>query len=499
MAQHALPPGAIRRRTVFGLLDADGWSWASIKATFWFLLIVFLLGYVPDRAYYLTVSPTIDLGFNAISPINLCPAENDRGERKLPCPAPAGGIIPWDASPPELALPEARAGALVFSSGATIYLIGGKTSSGATASVVSTEVSKEGNLSAWVAAPELPAPRTGAVILNVAGVPYVIGGLDAAGQPTQTAYQGKIDQGKLTGWTESTVLALPVGLSDAVGTSTASGLYLFGGRTSAGLSDKVWFAALDVTTAKLTKWIELPELVLPEPRAEATAANTGASVYVLGGVGPNGVTNLVYYLGLDTKGKPALNPKTERPRGWGVSLNQSASAALPEPRAGATTFVNSGAIWVLGGRGFDNAITDTAYWAVPNSADGTITTWSDLEVTNLLEPRTGAAAAPIGKYVFVAGGANDSGLLATSLRADLAPHRPFLRVGMFGLTVPALSIKGEIGQQLGYIIAGTAAMGNFAILVAVGWMYSHKPETFRFFRFITRGRFRPPPEDDYAP
>jgi hypothetical protein len=295
------------------------------------------------------------------------------------------------------------------------------------------------------------------------------------------------------------VLALPVGLSDAVGTSTASGLYLFGGRTSAGLSDKVWFASLDVTTAKLTKWIELPELVLPEPRAEATAANTGASVYVLGGVGPNGVTNLVYYLGLDTKGKPALNPKTERPRGWGVSLNQSASAALPEPRAGATTFVNSGAIWVLGGRGFDNAITNTAYWAVPNSADGTITTWSDLEVTNLLEPRTGAAAAPIGKYVFVAGGANDSGLLATSLRADLAPHRPFLRVGMFGLTVPALSIKGEIGQQLGYIIAGTAAMGNFAILVAVGWMYSHKPETFRFFRFITRGRFRPPPEDEYSP
>src|SRR5688572_30395384 len=90
MAQYALPPGAVRRRTVFGLLDADGWGWASIKATFWFLLAIFLLGYVPDRAYYLTVSPTVDLGFNAISPINLCPGENDRGARKLPCPAQAG-------------------------------------------------------------------------------------------------------------------------------------------------------------------------------------------------------------------------------------------------------------------------------------------------------------------------------------------------------------------------------------------------------------------------
>jgi N-acetylneuraminic acid mutarotase len=499
MAQYALPPGAVRRRTAFGLLDADGWTWATIKATFWFLLIIFLLGYVPDRAYYMTVQPTLDLGFNAISPVNLCPAENDRGARKLPCPAPAGSIIPWDASPAELALPEGRSNALVFTSSSTLYLIGGETAAGSTASVLSTQVSEDGNLSIWAQGPALPAPRTHASILNLAGVPYVIGGLDANGQPTQTVYQGTIDKGVLTGWTESTDLALPVALSDAVGTSTASGLYLFGGRTANGLSDKVWFSELSATTSKLTRWTELTELVLPEPRAEATAANTGASVYVLGGVGPNGVTNLVYYLGLDTKGKPAVNTKTNRPFGWGVSVNQSASAALPEPRAGATTFVNSGAIWVIGGRGFDNAVTNTSFWAVPNSSDGTISTWSDLEATNLLEPRTGAAAAAIGQHVFLIGGANDTGLLATSLRADLAPRTPFFRLGLFGLTIPALSIKGEIGQQLGYIVAGSAALGDFVILVIIGWMYSHKPETFRFFRFITRGRFRPPPQDDYSP
>ncbi len=104
MAQYALPPGAVRKRAVFGLIDRDGWTWATIKATFWFLLIIFLLGYVPDRAYYLTVSPTIDLGFNAISPINLCPAENNG----LPCPAPAGAVIPWEQSPENLSLPGRR-------------------------------------------------------------------------------------------------------------------------------------------------------------------------------------------------------------------------------------------------------------------------------------------------------------------------------------------------------------------------------------------------------
>jgi hypothetical protein len=499
MAQAALPPGTVRRRTVFGLVDVDSWKWATIKATFWFLLVIFLQGYVPDRAYYLTVSPTVDLGFNAISPVNLCPAENDRGARKLPCPAPAGAIIPWDPSPSELALPEGRTGALAYTSGTNLYLIGGETASGATASVLQTSVSDSGNLAIWTEGPALPAPRTHATVLNLSGVPYVIGGLDASGQPTSTVYVGTLDEGVVTGWTESADLALPGPLSDAVGTSTASGLYLFGGRTPDGLSAKVWEAPIDATTSKLTKWTELTELVLPEPRADATVGNTGASVYILGGVGPEGVTNTVYYLGLDTKGKPAVNAKTERPFGWGVSVNQSASAALPAPRADATTFVNSGAIWVIGGRDANNAITNTAYWAVPNSSDGTISSWSMLDATNLLEPRSRASIAAIGSHVFLTGGANDAGLLDSSLRADLAPRTPFFRLGLFGITVPALSIKGEIGQQLGYIVAGSAALGNLFLLIAIGWMYSHKPETFRFFRFMTRGRFRPPPQDDYSP
>ena len=135
MAQYALPPGAVRKRAVFGLLDRDGWAWATIKALFWFLLIIFLMGYVPDRAYYFTVSPTIDLGFNAISPINLCPAENNG----LPCPAPAGAVIPWEESPTELDLPGGgRTGAGTFTSGETVYLVGGRTAAGATASVLTS-------------------------------------------------------------------------------------------------------------------------------------------------------------------------------------------------------------------------------------------------------------------------------------------------------------------------------------------------------------------------
>ena len=104
MAQHALGAGKVaNRRALFGLLDRDGWTWAFLKALGWFLLIIVLMGYLPDRAYYFTVFSTIDIGLrsDALTPVNLCPPEN----LTLPCPAPAGALLPWQVSPSELALP----------------------------------------------------------------------------------------------------------------------------------------------------------------------------------------------------------------------------------------------------------------------------------------------------------------------------------------------------------------------------------------------------------
>jgi hypothetical protein len=273
-------------------------------------------------------------------------------------------------------------------------------------------------------------------------------------------------------------------------------LYVFGGHTAdGGISSKTYRSALSTTgTPTLGAFGELTELPLPEARANATAVNTGSAVYVLGGQGPSGVTNSVFYLAFDTHGQPKVNTNTERPFGWGVSVGQSAAAAFPEPRYGHTSFVNSGTIFVLGGYDSNNQIVATNYWTVPSPTNGSITQWRVLEQTQLPAPRAEATAALVGQHVFVVGGTGASGPDTSSLRADVAPRLPFFRLGLFGLTVPALSIKGEIGQQLGYIIAGSAALGNFVILVVIGWMYSHKDETYRFFRRVSRGRFRPPPD-----
>jgi hypothetical protein len=495
MAQLALPPGAVKKRAVFGLLDADGWTWATIKAAFWFVFIIFVLGYVPDRAYYFTVSPTIDLGFNAISPINLCPT----GNQNIPCPAPAGTVIPWQVNPTELNLPQGRTAAGTFTSGNNLYLVGGATGGAATTSVLVTTVSN-GNLAVWQDGPALPEPRSGAVVLTLSGVPYVIGGSDASGNPTSSVFEGTVDQGSLTGWNQPGI-DLPIPLTDASGVATANGLYVFGGKTSAGqLSAATYQTVLGGSGApKLQPWKDMTEIPLPEARAGATAVSLGISIFVLGGEGPNGVTNSVFYLGLDSKGNPAVDASSGRPHGWGVSVNQSAAAALPEPREHQTTFTNGGAIYVVGGQDASGQTVATNYWAVPNATNGVITSWTRLDATDLPAPRSSAAVAISGADAFVIGGSDASGAdMNTILRANLAPAPPFFRLGLFGLTVPALSIQGQIGQQLGYIIAAGAGTGGLVALIVIGWMFSHRRESFRFFQWISRGRFKAPPEDEYG-
>jgi hypothetical protein len=152
VATRALPGGTYRRRALFGLMDADGWGWAFLKALFWFFLIIFLLGYLPDRAYYFTVFPTLDVGANVISPVNFCDSSN----KNLPCPAPAGAVVPWERNPQELTLPQPRTGAGVAISGTNLSLVGGRSGDNPTNSVLTTQLTTTGNFDKWAVGPRLP-------------------------------------------------------------------------------------------------------------------------------------------------------------------------------------------------------------------------------------------------------------------------------------------------------------------------------------------------------
>ncbi|CAN5631488.1 hypothetical protein BH23CHL7_BH23CHL7_15060 [soil metagenome] len=494
MAQQALPPGAVRRRTAFGLFDADGWTWASIKAAFWFFTIIFLLGYLPDRAYYFTVSPAIDVGYNVISPVNLCDARNGG----LPCPAPQGAVVPWIRGAEGVALPQPRAGLTAFNVSENIYLVGGRGPDGAATATVLGTTLVDDNVTGWHEVAQLPEPRADAVAVVAGGAPYVIGGVDAGGNPTSTVFRGTIEEGALAGWEEAGELALPVALSDASAVGTLGGIYLFGGLVDGQPSSTVYRAALAGEATEPEPWAEITELPLPEPRAASGAAIDTNFIYVMGGEGPEGVSELVFFLELDADGGPLVNEQSGQAQGWGVSVGQAEGFALPEPRANAASFSNAGSIYMIGGEGPDGALATTFYWASPDVERGTIPGWHELDATDLPNGRADAAVIALGSHVYLMGGQTQDGVSADGLRANLAPATPFFRLGLFGLTVPALAIPGEIGQQLGYIMAAGAGTTMLIVLIVIGVAYSHPRGTKRVIERVSRGRFRAPPEDDAA-
>ncbi len=493
MAQQALPQGATRRRVAFGLLDADGWTWAGLKATFWFLFIIFMLGVVPNWAYYFTTSNTISVGYNFASIVNLCPADNE----DLPCPAPAGAMKPWQESPPELALPAARSGSSVYQSGSTIYLVGGVVDGVATDEVLVTEVSEDGNLAPWTSGPALPAPRTDAAVGMFAGVPYLMGGFDESGRPTATVYRGIVEEGLLTGWalsdgeSRTEPLTLPQPLAGAGVANGTAGFLLLGGIDANGEpTNGVHLAWID-ERGDLGAWEPLEDLALPEPRAHMVADRIADFYYVVGGVGPDGAaTDTVFRFEMHDNA-PATN-EAGALLGWAVAPE---AQALPAPRADATAFNSNGAIYALGGYDAEGLPQESMLWALPDTTTGDYDGWERLEQTDLPVATAGAPIVGIGPHAFIFGGETPEGATDASLRAEISPRPPFFQLGIAGATIPGLAIKGEVGQQLGYLNAMSVGMLNFVILIILGVAFSRPESSKRVIGRILR--IKPEPEEQY--
>lgn len=478
MAQ-ALGPGTtiVRRRAFFGLLDAGGWAWATLKAAFWFVVIVILMAYIPDRALYFVVQPTLEIGvplqtFNKslnITPVNLCPATNET----LPCPAPVGAVLPWQPNPPELGLPEARTDAAIVAAGLETLLVGGTAETGAdgapVATVYATTIRQDGNIDGWREAAPLPAERRGATAVFFAGTAYVIGGRDADGNPTTTVFAGSPDaaSGRVEAWEESADLVLPEPRSDASAVVSGEGVFLVGGRNADGAVASVWRAPVNANTGALQPWE--PNAGLPAARADAAAALIGSNLFVWGGEDADGPTAEVLRGEIAAEGEDIGSVAA-----WFVASEGAAEATnLPEAHRGSIGFVSNGILYSVAGDGSDGQLL----WNIPD-ADGNLTGWST-EPASDLPPSLGLAdAAPVvsGSYAYLIGGTANGAPTQGVARTNLAPPQPFFQVGLFYVTIPALGIEGEVGQQLSYLAAAGVATGNFVLLLAIGYAYNHKAQ-----------------------
>jgi Kelch motif protein len=470
MAGQALTAGTGgRKRALFGLLDGDGWTWASIKAAIWFVIIVMLLGYLPDRAYYFTVFPTIDLGVLVYSPINFCPPSN----RTIPCPAPAGATLPWDPSPAELALPSGgRTDGNAVQLGTKLAYIGGSDGTTATDQSYLADL-YSGTFGPWKAGPALPAPRSAAAAAVLNSSVYVAGGNGADGKPTDTVYVAAQDltTGAVGAFAANDTLKLPEARSSAVMVAAGDGLILIGGTNGTAVQGTVWKATLD-SAGKLQAWVPQAPLPAGQEVSEASAALVGDFVYVYGGRTTQGPVGTVL------RGHVAGGQVGS----WDIG---GGGTNLPIGRSRAAGFAANGALYLVGGEDGAGPHQDV-YWTVPD-AKGDLPGWQHLATTDLPVALAGGSAAVSGAEAFVIGGTTpDRPAVAGAFRANLAPQPPFFQLGLFGATIPALKIGDEIGQQLGYLSAAGVGTVNFVLLILAGWALAHKERSRAMLERVVR-------------
>jgi hypothetical protein len=475
---------------MFGLLDSDGWAWATTKAVFWLLVIILTLGYIPDRAYYFVVSRTIDLGILGWSPVNLCPPENGPD---LPCPAPVGAVLPWQTSPGEAALLAARTQGAAAQLGTNMLYIGGLDGDAPSATTYKATV-ENGNIGTWSQGPELPEARADAAIAILSGTAYLIGGVGPDGEPTDTVWSIGLDpdSGELGEWAEVEGATLPEPRAGAAAAPVTDGVVVAGGMGADGTpTATVWKSTVDSEGA-LGEFAEQPPLA--QPVTDAAMALEGTYLWILGGADASGPTTSVqraaFGAASTASGSPAPNQPTaaatagqavpspaasgasQAVAGWQAAHGTS---ALPAPRTGGAGFAANGALYFVGG---SDGTSDQRelYWAVPDANGNLPAGWLHLDATDLPEGRSYAGPVVSGSTAFLLGGTVNGAATTSSVRASLAPQEPFFRLGIAGVTVPALQIGGEIGQQLGYLAAAGVGTGNFVLLIVVGWAFNNRPK-----------------------
>jgi hypothetical protein len=465
----ALQAGPVRRRrAMMGLLDADGWGWASVKALGWFVLLILLLAYIPDRVYYFTVNRTIDVGLLAWSPVNFCPPAN----KTLPCPAPAGSVIPWEPAPAELSLPAPRTNGSLAQVGTNLVYVGGSDGTAATTTTFTTSIAKA-NFGKWAAGPALPEARMDAAVVTLGSTIYLIGGAGPDGKPVDTVWSLAFDQEARTfgSWTPVKDLVLPAARSGAAAIPVSDGMLVAGGVGPDGAPSTVVWKATSDPKGVLGAFSEQAPLL--DGVSHATMAQVGDYVWIWGGRDANGPSGEVQRGALGTP--PSTATPGPNPVVAPLQLSQWAvtnAYNLPAPRSAAAGFSANGGLYLAGGSDATGP-KNQLYWTVP-SGTGTLPGWKHLDQTDLpAAGLDGASAAVNGSHVFVIGGTTADGVQAGAIRADLAPQEPFFQAGLVGVVIPALTIPGEIGQQLGYLNAFTVGLVDFALMLFVGWAYAH--------------------------
>jgi hypothetical protein len=260
-----------------------------------------------------------------------------------------------------------------------VYAVGGADSQNvATTSVQRSRVQQSGALDGWAGGTPLPAPRayhatTAATVFNAAldtttgAVLYVIGGRDADGRTVAEVYRAAVDlTGAVGAWAVED--ALPRAVHGAGAVVFRGYLYVAGGADSLNVAGSAGWRARINADGSLGGWQALP--AMPTARAYFSLVNFGPYIYAVGGESGTATPSRPTITGTETAGTDLarINLRTGEIPSWTpVSTMAKARSKHSSVFAGGALLATSG---VYAGQPGSSENT----YAQINS-DGTLGSW----------------------------------------------------------------------------------------------------------------------------
>jgi N-acetylneuraminic acid mutarotase len=290
-----------------------------------------------------------------------------------------------------VALPVSLENHAIAAAGNCLFVTGGNSDLGQRSEVYSAAVGADGEITAWqeLANARLPQPLEGHTATVVGGNLFIVGGYSGLPDHDRNeVYRAAIYADcTLEPWEELTEAILPRRVQDHA-TATVDGyLFVTGGHRYGNFDqyDMVYQAAI-IPDRDLGGWQELSQTPLPQSLSAHAAALSEDYLFVIGGLGLNGVQNTVYRTAAQMTGQ--VGPWTE------VTL-------LPQLLYEHVTIAVGDRLLTIGGHD-GNADQDTVYEAVVNT-DGSLSVWQPHPCASPM-PLSSHAAVLANGYIYLSGG-----------------------------------------------------------------------------------------------
>ena len=242
--------------------------------------------------------------------------------------APQTPIGQWN---PTTALPNARAGVAVVASGDWVYAIGGwDTANNPVAEARRASIQADGTLAAWQDALSLPTPLHSHAAVAWQGYLYVIGGWDGSRRHQEVLRAQIATDGSLSTWQRG--LDFPVGIVLHAAVVANNRIYVSGGDTTAGRTNRVYVSAIGADGV-LGRWQETTHLP-PANLYRHTMTAVADTLYVTGGYDGSVVRSEAYAAHINSDG----------------TVGTWQSSTMPVAREYRQSVVHDGRLVLLGGR-----------------------------------------------------------------------------------------------------------------------------------------------------